>query len=229
MASGIELVYKQAMGAYVPGAENRVLVLSDGDANVGATSHEEILNTIAGYAKKGITLSTLGFGEGNYKDTMMEQLADKGDGNYTYVDGFSEAKRVFGTQLAGTMEVIARDVKIQVDFDPNAVMAYRLIGYENRDIADKDFRNDKVDAGEIGSGHTVTALYDVVLRDRALANKDNPLATVRLRAKKPGPDSASKEWATSMTARQVHSELADTSPDFRIAVGAASFSEVLRG
>jgi Ca-activated chloride channel family protein len=141
-------------------------VLSDGDANIGRTSHDEILAGITGYAKKGITMSTIGLGMGNYQDTMMEQLANKGDGNYYYIDSYDEAKKVFGQDLAGTIQVIAKDVKIQVEFNPEAVLAYRLIGYENRDIADRDFRNDAVDAGEIGAGHMVTALYDPALPGR---------------------------------------------------------------
>jgi Ca-activated chloride channel family protein len=165
MSSGVELAYQMASEAMVQGHENRVIVLSDGDANIGRTSHEEILRTIKRYAEEGITLSTIGFGMGNYKDTMMEQLADQGDGNYAYIDSIDEARRVFGEDLEATLRVIARDVKIQVEFNPEAVIAYRLIGYENRDIADRDFRNDAVDAGEIGAGHTVTALYDVVLAD----------------------------------------------------------------
>lgn len=228
MGSGIELAYQQAMNGYVKGAENRVLVLSDGDANVGRTSHQEILETIGDYTKRGVTLSTLGFGSGNYKDTLMEQLADKGDGNYAYVDSFSEARRVFGARLDGTLDTIARDVKIQVEFDPAAVLSWRLVGYENRDVADRDFRNDKVDAGEIGSGHSVTALYDVILRDGAL-EAGEALATVRIRAKKPGPDSPSREFATNLTPRAFRGALADTSQDFRVATAAASFAEILRG
>ena len=228
MGSGIELAYKQASKAYVRGAENRVLVLSDGDANVGPTSHEQILETIHRYAGEGITLSTVGFGMGNYKDTMMEQLADKGDGNYFYVDSLDQGKRIFGQDLSGTMNTIARDVKIQVDWNSNAVLSYRLVGYENRDIADKDFRNDKVDAGEVGSGHSVTALYDVVLKDRALTD-NKAIATVAIRAKQPGPDQPAREWSTQLRPTAFHSEIADTSADFRIATAAASFAEVLRG
>lgn len=228
MGSGLELAYKQASRAYVKGAENRVLVLSDGDANVGPTSHEAILETIQQYAGKGITLSTLGFGSGNYKDTIMEQLADQGDGNYFYVDSFAEGRRVFGEKLTGTMDTIARDVKIQVDWNSEAVLSYRLVGYENRDIADRDFRNDKVDAGEIGSGHSVTALYDVILRDGAL-DSNKSLAKVQIRAKQPGPDRPAREWATSLTASAFNPELASTSADFRIATAAASFAEIMRG
>ena len=229
MASGMDLAYGMAEQSFVPGAVNRVIVLSDGDANVGRATPEQILEAITGYAKKGITLSTIGFGMGNYQDVMMEQLADKGDGNYAYIDDFDEAKRVFGRDLAGTLQVIARDVKIQVEWSPESVMSYRLVGYENRDVADRDFRNDKVDAGEIGAGHAVTAVYEVVLKDDALARARRPIATVRLRAKPPGADAASEEWVTDLPARLVRDELASASRDTRVAVGAAAFAELLRG
>ncbi len=225
MNSGIDLAYGMAQRAYVDGAENRVVVLSDGDANVGPSSHSSILETIGAYAGRGITLSTIGFGMGNYKDTLMEQLADRGDGNYHYVDSLREAEKVFGQDLAGNLQTIARDVKIQVEFDPEAVLAYRLVGYENRDIADRDFRNDAVDAGEVGSGHRVTALYDVVLADEAIG----PIATVRLRAKPPGPDAPAAEWSTSFAREALATSFASTSADFRIAAAAAGFAEKLRG
>src|SRR5688500_1121464 len=133
-----------------PNAVSRVIVLSDGDANVGNTTHEQILARIKGKVKEGITLSTIGFGMGNYKDELMEQLANKGNGNNFYIDSLSAAKKVFQEQLGSTLEVVAKDVKLQVDFDPTLVARYRLVGYENRDVKDADFRNDKVDAGEIG-------------------------------------------------------------------------------
>jgi Ca-activated chloride channel family protein len=225
MGSGMELAYQQASASYVHGHENRVVVLSDGDANIGRTSHDEILRTIQQHAEEGITLSTIGFGMGNYKDTMMEQLANKGDGNYFYVDTLDEAEQVFGDDLAGTLITIAKDVKVQVEFNPEAVTAYRLIGYENRDIADRDFRNDRVDAGEIGSGHAVTAIYDVVLRDDAASTE---LATVRLRAKQPGPDSPAREWTTTFDGELLQDDWSDASADLRIAMAAASFAELLR-
>jgi len=226
MSSGIDLAYEMASAAAGRGHERRVIVLSDGDANVGATSHDSILKKIDHYAEEGITLSTIGFGMGNYKDTMMEQLANKGDGNYFYIDSKEEAEKVFGDDLGGTLEVIAKDVKIQVEFNPDAVIAYRLIGYENRDIADKDFRNDAVDAGEIGAGHSVTALYDVVLKD---SFQEDALATVRLRSKPPGPDAPSAEWLTTFPSRLVHRKYASAGQDFQVAFVAASFAELLRG
>src|SRR5205807_2627237 len=141
MASGIDLAYQQAMKGLVPGAISRVIVCTDGDANVGAHTHEEILKMIEGRAKEGVTLSTIGFGMGNYKDELMEQLADHGNGNNYYIDSLAQAKRVFQEQLGSTLEVVAKDTKLQVDFDPSLVAHYRLVGYENRDIADADFRD----------------------------------------------------------------------------------------
>ena len=226
MDSGMNLAYEMASQSYLHGAENRVIVLSDGDANIGRTTHDQILATVKNYAEEGITLSTIGFGMGNYKDTMMEQLSNQGDGNYFYIDSMDEAHQVFGEDLAGTIQTIAKDVKIQVEFNPDAVTAYRLIGYENRDIADVDFRNDRVDAGEIGSGHAVTALYDVVLKDDAMSQE---LATVRVRAKKPGPDSPAVEWATVMNGELLRGEVEDTSDSFRLALATATFAELLRG
>ncbi len=223
MASGIELAYKLAERTQVKGHVNRVIVLSDGDANVGRTSHTEILAMIGRYKEKGITLSTVGFGSGNYKDTMMEQLADKGDGNYAYIDSEVQAKRVFQDQLSGMLEVIARDVKIQVEFDPKVVQQYRLIGYENRDVADKDFRNDKVDAGEIGNGHSVTAVYDVVLKNTA----SSPLV-LRLRHKPAIGGETASESAFPMEAAAIGASFDGAPRDFRFATTVAAFAEVLR-
>ena len=207
------------------GHVNRVVVLSDGDANVGATSHEEILKSIESYKEKGITLSTVGFGNGNYKDTMMEQLADKGDGNYSYIDSEEQARRVFSEQVGGMLEVVAKDVKIQVEFDPAVVQTYRLVGYENRDIADKDFRNDKVDAGEVGAGHSVTAMYDVVLKSAATSP-----VTVRLRHKVPDAkkDDAATENTYAMDTASMFATFDQAPQTFRFASAVTGFAEVLR-
>jgi Ca-activated chloride channel family protein len=232
MASGIENAYSLAARTLVKGHVNRVVVLSDGDANVGNTNHEQLLKTIAQYKDKGITLSTVGFGSGNYKDTMMEQLADKGDGNYTYIDGEPEAQKVFGEQVDGLLQVIARDVKIQVDFDPNIVKRYRLIGYENRDIADKDFKNDKVDAGEVGAGHSVTALYDIEPVQPTLDGKTAPM-TVRMRwkparnAANGGGDTAT-EKEFKMPSSSISTTFEGAPENYRFAVSVAAFAEVLR-
>ena len=222
MASGIELAYGLAERSRVPGEVNRVVVLSDGDANVGPTSHEEILRRIAHFKGEGITLSTVGFGQGTYKDEMMEQLADKGDGNYAYIDTEDEARKVFAKNVDGMLEVIARDVKIQVDFDPSVVKEYRLLGYENRDVADRDFRNDAVDGGEIGAGHSVTALYDVILK-----RTDASPLTVRIRHKQPVGGSA-EESAFPMRPASLAPSFAAAPRSLQFATAVAGFAEVLR-
>jgi Ca-activated chloride channel family protein len=223
MNSGLELAYKLALKDYKKDHVNRVIVLSDGDANVGPSGHAQILKRIRHFVDEGVTLSTIGFGMGNYKDTMMEQLANKGNGNYYYIDSMDEARKVFGEQVDGTLQVIAKDVKIQVEFDEDKVASYRLIGYENRDIADKDFRNDAVDAGEIGAGHTVTALYELQIKDGA----DGKLGTVRVRHKKPQGAKAS-EQAFQLTSGDMRADLREASRDFQFAVAVAGFAEVLR-
>jgi len=226
MASGIDLAYAQAAKWIRPGAISRVIVLSDGDANVGSHSHDEILAMIAGRAKAGVTLSTIGVGMGNYKDTMMEQLADKGNGNAYYLDGLDAAKRVFSEQLTATLEVAAKDVKLQVEFDPAQVSRYRLLGYENRDVADTDFRKDAVDGGELGWGHQVTALYEVELTPAA-KQAPSPLGTVRIRAKAPDGDAAG-EQVFAMAAPPAQS-LAAAPADLRFAFAVAAFADLLRG
>ena len=222
MSSGLDLAYEMAWESFEPGAENRVIVLSDGDANVGRTGWTDMLSQIKSYADRGVTMSTMGFGMGNYKDTRMEQLANKGDGNNFYIDSKSQAHRVFVEDFNSTMLSIARDVKIQVEFNPETVQSYRLIGYENRDIADKDFRNDRVDAGEIGSGHNVTALYEVVLNDKI--RKNETLVTSRLRYEKPGPDSVAteKSWTVSS------SDISAGNHATELAFAAGTFAELMR-
>jgi len=227
MGSGLELAYDLAWRGFARGEVNRVLLLSDGDANVGATRHGDMLRSIQHYADRGVTLSTLGFGDGNYKDDTMEQLADKGNGNYTYVDSFSQAKRVFGQNLMGTLEVVAQDVKLQVEFEPAAVTRYRLLGYENRDIADQDFRDDGVDAGEIGAGHTVTALYELELADTA-----RDWGVVRVRWKEPAvnPTASSRadERAFPILPGVRAASFEAASLDLQRAVMAAGLAEHLR-
>jgi len=225
MAGGIDLAYEQALSSFEEGAINRVIVISDGDANVGPSSHGEILESIQQYVDQGITLSTIGVGMGNYKDTTMEQLANKGNGNNYYFDSVDQAKRVFVEQLGGTLQVIAKDVKIQVEFDADAVGEYRLIGYENRDVADEDFRDDEVDAGEIGAGHSVTALYEVRLQDGV--QPDQTVAGVRIRHKAPEGDTASENlWTLKAAALDATFDEADA--DMRFAVAVATFAEKLR-
>jgi Ca-activated chloride channel family protein len=226
MASGLDLAYEQAMKGLLPGANSRVIVLSDGDANVGPQGHEAHLRIIADRAKKGVTLSTIGFGTGNYKDSEMEQLANKGNGNNYYIDSASAARKVFETQLGATLEVVAKDVKLQVDFDPAIVAKYRLIGYENRNIADNDFRRDAVDAGEIGAGHQVTAMYELELTPKGLA-QNSGFGVVRIRHKAPEGEAATENaFAMSTTAATSF----DAAPaDLRFAFAVAAFADVLRG
>jgi Ca-activated chloride channel family protein len=160
--AGIDLAYRIARQNYIPGGNNRVILATDGDFNIGASSDAEMTRLIEEKRKEGVFLTVLGFGMGNYKDSKMEKIADAGNGNYAYIDNILEAKKMFGEELWGTLFTIAKDVKIQVEFNPAKVKAYRLIGYENRMLNKEDFNDDKKDAGDIGSGHTVTALYEVV-------------------------------------------------------------------
>jgi Ca-activated chloride channel family protein len=222
MGDGITLAYEQAARTLSPDSQSRVIILSDGDANIGATSHEQILQTIAKHVKEGVTVSVVGFGVGNYRDDLMEALADKGNGNYSYVDSFQQAKRIFQEKLAGTLDIVAKDVKVQVEFDPAVVSSYRLVGYENRAIADHDFRNDSVDAGEIGSGHTVTAMYEL-----QLTKKSGPLAAVHMRWKHPRGESA-QEQTFRIATPQIARRFDDASADFRFATAVMGFAELLR-
>lgn len=224
MGSGMELAYRHAVKKASGSVVSRVVVLTDGDANIGRNvSANAMLDSIHKYTAEGVTLTTVGFGMGNYRDDLMEKLADKGNGNCFYVDSLREAKKVFETQLTGTLEVIAKDVKFQVEFNPAAVRRYRLVGYENRDVADHDFRNDKVDAGEIGAGHNVTAVYEVELTGEAT----EALATVRVRAKAPnGTEASEREFPFERT--KLRDTLAQASPDFRFAVAVAATADVLR-
>ena len=161
-AEGIERAYQLAHDAQIKGGINRVVLATDGDFNVGVVNFEALVDMAERQRAGGVALTTLGFGTGNYNDQLLEQLADAGNGNYAYVDTLSEARKVLVTELSSTLFTIAKDVKIQVEFNPAAVLEYRLIGYENRMLAREDFNNDKVDAGEIGAGHRITALYEVV-------------------------------------------------------------------
>ncbi len=223
MGSGMEMAYKHAVKKASGNVVSRVIVLTDGDTNIGPNlGADAMLSSIGKYVAEGVTLTTVGFGMGNYRDDLMEKLADKGNGNCFYIDSFREAKKVFETQLTGTMEVIAKDVKLQVEFNPKAVRRYRLVGYENRDVADKDFRDDKVDAGEIGAGHSVTAVYEV-----EVTGAQEPLATVRIRAKTPSGTEAS-EQAFAFERSLLRNSMEAASPDFRFAVSVAATADVLR-
>lgn len=199
---GIQLAYRIAQENFIQNGNNRVILATDGDFNVGLTSDDELVKLIEQKRQSNIFLSVLGFGTGNTNDSMMEKLADKGNGNYSYIDSKEEARKALGAQVAGTLYTIAKDVKIQVEFNPAKVAGYRLIGYENRLLADRDFNDDKKDAGEIGAGHTVTALYELVPAGQKIENSgvdelkyskvepsdtrfNNELLTVKLRYKEP--------------------------------------------
>jgi Ca-activated chloride channel family protein len=205
--AGIELAYKIAQENFVKKGNNRVILATDGDFNVGASSDKAMQDLIEEKRKSGVFLSVLGFGYGNYKDSKLETLADKGNGNHAYIDNMQEAQKVFGKEFGGTLFTIAKDVKIQVEFNPKKVQAYRLIGYENRLLADEDFIDDTKDAGELGSGHSVTALYEVIpvgvkstylkevndlkyTQNIVSNNYSDELFTVKFRYKKPDGDTS---------------------------------------
>jgi Ca-activated chloride channel family protein len=224
MGSGMDMAYKEAAKSTGKGQISRVIVLSDGDANIGPISQNEIYAAVKSRAEDGITLTTVGVGNGNYNDYLMEQLANKGNGNYYYIDNIKEANRIFGDKIGGTLEVIAKDVKIQVEFNPAMVKSYRLVGYENRAIKDQDFRNDNVDAGEIGSGHTVTALYELT----TAPTLGEDMAYVRVRHKQPDGHKASEQTFT-LRPVDIKAKLADASADLQFAAAVSMFAERLRG
>ena len=241
--SGIQLAYRVAEEHFIRGGTNRVILATDGDFNVGLTSDAELVSLIEEKRRGGVFLSVLGFGTGNLNDSMMEKLADKGNGNYAYIDTESEARKALGEQVAGTLATIAKDVKIQVEFNPRLVAGYRLIGYENRLLADKDFNDDAKDAGEIGAGHTVTALYEVVPAGQKIenpgvdelkysrpaevsqsANASEPL-TVKLRYKEP-EGRASRPVNVGVPDRQA--SYRNASDNFKFAAAVAEFGLLLR-
>jgi len=241
--AGIQLAYKTAQENFLKDGNNRIILATDGDFNVGVSSTGDLVRMIEEKRDQGIFLTILGFGMGNYKDNRMEQLADKGNGNYYYVDGLLEAKKVFVNDLRGTLFTIAKDVKIQVEFNPAKVKAYRLVGYETRLLAKEDFANDSKDAGELGAGHTVTALYEIVpygakeeipgidplkyqetkISPEAFRSKE--MLTVKLRYKDPGGTASRLIEQPLIDAADA---LEKTSDDFRFAAAVAAFGMVLR-
>ena len=226
--AGIALGYDVAGRSFRPGAINRILLCSDGVANVGATGPEAILGRIQRETKRGIELTTLGFGMGSFNDALMEQLADKGNGRYAYLDDLKEARKVFVEELTGTLQTIAEDAKVQVEFFPAAVTRWRLIGYENRDIPDEKFRDNTVDAGEIGAGHSVTALYEVQLRPEAVRNTGGKIASLHLRYRVPVTGEL-RETVRDLRASELVPDWKNASPGFRLASLVAEFAETLRG
>lgn len=239
---GIELAYKLAQENFIKGGNNRVIIATDGDFNVGTSSTGDLQTLIEEKRKSGVFLTCLGFGMGNFKDNRMETLADKGNGNYAYIDNMQEANKFLGKEFAGSMYAIAKDVKIQIEFNPKYVKSYRLIGYENRKLKNDDFTDDKIDAGELGSGHTVTALYEVIptnvksdylpkendLKYTKNTNDENfsdELATVKFRYKKPDGDTSSE---IVQVVKNSNESISSASDDFKFASSVAWFGLVLR-
>jgi Ca-activated chloride channel homolog len=239
--AGLRLAYDVARENYLPEGNNRLILATDGDFNVGVSSDAEMIRLVEARREEGTFLTVLGFGTGNLKDAKMEQMADKGNGHYAYIDNFREAHKVFVREFGGTLFTVAKDVKIQVEFNPARVQAYRLLGYENRLLAKEDFADDRKDAGEMGAGHAVTALYEVVptgaapvaigedsltyqqVTLRPSANRSSELLSVRLRYKEP-TGSRSRLLSVPVVDRGDH----HTSDDLRFASAVAAFAMVLR-
>ncbi len=236
----IQLAYQQAEKALVKNGINRILLATDGDFNVGITDFNSLKGMVAEKRKSGISLTTLGFGTGNYNEQLMEQLADAGDGNYSYIDNKNEAKKVIQRQLSSTLATVAQDVKIQVEFNPATVKEYRLVGYENRMLKQEDFNNDKVDAGDIGAGHNVTAIYEIIpagqqgwlnnsryqVSTKTDTMKKSEYAYVNLRYKLPGQD---KSIVLSQAVKAESRALAQANNDTRFAIAVASYAQQLKG
>ena len=241
-ASGIRLAYQMAQQGFIEGGINRVMLATDGDFNVGTVDFDALIDIVERKRAGGVSLTTLGFGTGNYNDHLMEQLADAGNGNYAYIDTLNEGRKVLVDQLGSTLQTIAKDVKIQIEFDPSVVAEYRLIGYENRMLRREDFNNDKIDAGEIGAGHTVTALYELALVDSASRFVDPlrygntrevskstgaEIAFVRLRYKAPG--GAVSQLIENPVSRDEIKSAAQASSELRFATAVAAFGQILIG
>ena len=242
-AAGIRSAYQLAEQEFIEDGINRVILATDGDFNVGTVNFEALKDLVEEKRKTGISLTTLGFGRGNYNDHLMEQLADAGNGNYAYIDTLNEAQKVLVDEMSSTLNTIAKDVKIQIEFNPAIVAEYRLIGYENRALNREDFNNDKVDAGEIGAGHTVTALYELTLtnsKHRSIdvlrysaqtRNKEDyqdELATLRIRYKEP-EENKSKLIEQFIKTSDIEKQLANTSDRYRFSASVAGFGQLLRG
>lgn len=243
-SAGIQEAYRLAKEGFLPDGNNRVILCTDGDFNVGVTNRSDLVDLIQKEAKSGVFISIMGFGMGNYKDGTLEELSNKGNGNYAYIDTDREAVKVFSEQIAGTLITIAKDVKIQVEFNPNLVDAYRLIGYENRLLAPEDFNDDKKDAGEIGSGARVTALYEVIPAGADTDSADIPTVDPLKYQKPAQPAESSDELLTvkirykdpkSSTSRLIEHPLSNqvipfekTDDNLRLAVSAAGFGILLR-
>ncbi len=224
MGAGLQNAYETNLKGFLSGGVNRIIVCSDGDANVGKTQHGDILESIRHYVSEGVLLSTIGFGQGNYKDVMMEQLADNGNGNYFYIDTKNEANRLFGKELLSMVQLVAKDVKVQVVFNPQSVSEYRLIGYDNREIDDDDFEKQETDAGEMGPGHSVTVLYELKLKDEP----GSGLAEVKLHYKRPESDETMR-LSHPVEYEKINGAFEKGGRDFRYIVGVGEFAERLKG
>ncbi|MBE1301154.1 MAG: DUF3520 domain-containing protein [Alteromonadaceae bacterium] len=244
--AGIELAYQLAQKHFKEQGLNRVILATDGDFNVGKVDHEQLVELVSEKRKTGISLSVLSFGTGNLNDHLTEQLANNGNGNAAYIDSISEARKVLVDEMQATLQTVAKDVKIQVEFNPNNVAEYRLIGYENRALKNEDFNNDKVDAGEIGAGHTVTAFYEITLTSsdsrsidslryqdkassepNALASLNEELAMVKLRYKPVDGDTSQLLSKVVKTSDIV--DFSKASDDFQFASAVSGFAEIVRG
>ncbi len=237
---GIQLAYEQAQKSFIKNGNNRIILATDGDFNIGINNTTDLEKFIEKQRESGIYMSVLGFGIGNYRDDMAETIADKGNGNYAYIDNITEAKKVLVNELSGTLFAVAKDVKLQLEFNPKYVKEYKLIGYENRMLANEDFTNDKKDAGEIGAGHTVTALYELVPSDGKVAQslryqsqelnekgKGNELGFLKIRYKDPKvKDAKSVEITEPLVFNK--KALKETSADYRFAASVAEFGILLR-
>ena len=221
--AGLRLGYDLALRNMRFGSTNRVILCSDGVANVGQTGPDAILREVRDHVNEGITLTTIGFGMGNFNDILMEQLANKGNGSYAYIDSLGEARRIFVENLISTLQVIAIDAKVQVNFNPRVVSRFRLLGYENRRLDHEDFRDDDADGGEIGSGHSVTALYEIKLHEGAVGQ----LATVFIRHEDPDTPQVT-EVSKDIFAAELEDTFEDASPEFQLAAAIAEFAEILR-
>jgi Ca-activated chloride channel homolog len=224
---GIKIAYEMVSENYIEDGINRVILCSDGDANVGNVDPNTLSKLVEDYRKDlGITLSTFGYGMGNYNDYFMEQLANTGDGNYGYIDSIEEAQRVFGKKLISILQEIARDVKVQIEFNKDTVNTFRLIGYENRKLDEEDFRDDTVDAGEVGALHSVTAIYELTLSEDFI-NKGEFLYELRLRWKDDKGEEVF-EANTKLPTKNVKENIMQTTPYYRLAISVAEFAEILR-
>jgi len=239
--AGIKLAYNTARENFIKDGNNRIILATDGDFNIGTSSTSELIRLVEEKRKTGVFLTVLGFGMGNYKDDRMENIADKGNGNYYYIDNILEAKKVLVTELTGSIFTIAKDVKLQIEFNPVKVESYRLIGYENRRLNNEDFANDKKDAGELGAGHTVTALYEVVLNQdnknekgkykyQKTSNKNsayssNEILNIKLRYKNPDGD---KSKLIQLAVKDNKVSLDKSSNNLMFSAAVAEFGMLLR-